>query len=333
MVGRILARAIWHHRVHTVTSMVSCALCSDRHCVIDYLIMVIVQQNPTPSIAMQPISMPKTLTRNKLLYAPALMFVTLCCSKPACWRAGDIRYRSANRLRQVKAGQAGTATKKRKLEKGEQQGQQQGTAHEQDEQQDLAAGAGGKVARLTGVAADGAVEAGHDVQGDEQGQGQGHNQKPSGQHAAAAAGGDMSSAADDGLLPDMSSEGEDDIEGVEEEEGGDLADAEAAVETMAGQVVDATTLGTRNGKSTTARAAAGAAGGGKRFDVLANGQVQGLCLCAAELRFTHPATGEPFRVEIPEPESFRHAKQVEADAAAAAAAASARVAAAGGACA
>jgi hypothetical protein len=130
----------------------------------------------------------------------------------------------------------------------------------------------------------------------------------------------MLSAADDGLLPDMSSEGEDDIEGVEDEEGGDLADAEAAVETMAGQVVDTTTLGTSNGKSTTARAAAGAAGGGKRFDVLANGQVQGLCLCAAELRFTHPATGELFRVEVPEPESFRHAKQVEADAAGAAAA-------------
>jgi hypothetical protein len=39
-------------------------------------------------------------------------------------------------------------------------------------------------------------------------------------------------------------------------------------------------------------------------------------LCAAELRFTHPATGEPFKVDIPEPDSFKHAKEVEASAAA-----------------
>lgn len=61
----------------------------------------------------------------------------------------------------------------------------------------------------------------------------------------------------------------------------------------------------------------GGAGGGRRRDVLADGKVADLCLCAAEIQFVHPVTQQPmrFRITSAEPPYFGHVRQIEAPAA------------------
>jgi hypothetical protein len=62
----------------------------------------------------------------------------------------------------------------------------------------------------------------------------------------------------------------------------------------------------------------GGAGGGRRRDVLSSGHIVQLCLCAADLHFPHPVTGEPVHCAVPEPQFFAEARQAEEQAAAAA---------------
>ncbi len=57
-------------------------------------------------------------------------------------------------------------------------------------------------------------------------------------------------------------------------------------------------------------------GGARRVDVLADGRVATLCLCAAELRLTHPITGQELHVHVPEPGFFEEYRRAAAGSAA-----------------
>lgn len=53
-------------------------------------------------------------------------------------------------------------------------------------------------------------------------------------------------------------------------------------------------------------------GARKNVDVLSNGMVSPLCLCAAELHFSHPVTGEPLSMVIPEPAYYDEVRRADA---------------------